>query len=208
MWNDAAEVAVVVDALLFLGQVPGPVLVEVAVADQGAEFEDGLGAVQAPACAGDVHAVLDQVAAGALDHPGGDRPPLGQGGGVVQVGLLGQQVRRGGIGGFTFAGVQTVVGGLAADRGGHDAGPPGQDLPGLGTHPLFGVRVAFGVEAPGGLPDVLDDVDEVHHDRDGGLPGFRFGANPVDLMLIAVDQGDPGPRVVGVAAVGPRRTRP
>ena len=31
MWNDAAEVAVVVDALLFLGQVPGPVLVEVCV---------------------------------------------------------------------------------------------------------------------------------------------------------------------------------
>ena len=79
-----------VDALLFLGQVPGPVPVEVAVADEGAEFEDGFGAVETPAGAGDVHAVLDEMAAGALDHPGGDRPPSGQGGGVVQVGLLGQ----------------------------------------------------------------------------------------------------------------------
>jgi hypothetical protein len=31
-------------ALLFLGEVPGPVPVEVAVAGQGAEFEDGFGA--------------------------------------------------------------------------------------------------------------------------------------------------------------------
>src|SRR4029453_12782091 len=107
-----------VDALLFLGQVPGPVPVEVAVADEGAEFEDGFGAGQAPAGAGDVHAVLDQVAAGAFDHPGGDRPSVGQGGRVVQVGLLGQQVRRGGVGVLTGPGVQAVVGGLAADRGG------------------------------------------------------------------------------------------
>jgi hypothetical protein len=95
-----------------------------------------------------------------------------------------------------------MVGGLAANRGGHDAGPPGQDLPGLSTHPPFGVRVAFGVETPGSLPDVLDDVDEVHDDRYGDLPGVGFGVDPVDLVEVAVDQGDPGPSVVGVTAVG------
>jgi hypothetical protein len=35
---------------------------------------DGLGALRAPAGAGDAHPVLDQVAAGALDDAGGDRP--------------------------------------------------------------------------------------------------------------------------------------
>src|SRR5258705_9562789 len=41
--------------------------VEVAVADQGSEFDDGLGSGQAPAGAGDVHAVFDQVSACAFD---------------------------------------------------------------------------------------------------------------------------------------------
>jgi hypothetical protein len=58
------------------------------------------------------------------------------------------------------------------------------------------------VEAPGGLPEVLDDVDEVHDDRNGHLPGFGFGVDPVDLVGVAVDQGDPGTPPPGVAAVG------
>jgi len=53
-----------VDALVFLGEMELPVAVEVAVGDQGAEFEDGLGALQAPAGAGDVEPVADQVAGG------------------------------------------------------------------------------------------------------------------------------------------------
>jgi hypothetical protein len=45
------------------GGMEGPVVVEVAVGDQGAELEDGFGAVKAPAGAGDVEAVGDEVAA-------------------------------------------------------------------------------------------------------------------------------------------------
>jgi len=41
-------------AAVFLGEVEGPVLVEVTVADQRAEGEDRFGAGQAPAGAGDV----------------------------------------------------------------------------------------------------------------------------------------------------------
>jgi hypothetical protein len=37
----------------------GPVGVEVAVGDEGAEFEDGFGTVEPPAGAGDVEAVAD-----------------------------------------------------------------------------------------------------------------------------------------------------
>src|SRR5829696_9336716 len=86
--NDAVGVACRVHPLLLLGQVVGPVVVEVAVAVERAELEDRLGAGQAPASAGAVHAVFDQVPAGALDRAGGDRPAAGERGRVVQVGLL------------------------------------------------------------------------------------------------------------------------
>lgn len=47
--------------------------------------------MQAPAGAGEIHAVLDQVAAGTLDDAGSDGPALGERGGVVEVvGLVGQ----------------------------------------------------------------------------------------------------------------------
>jgi hypothetical protein len=55
--------------------------VTVAVRDDGAELEDGLGAGAAPAVAGDVEAVGDQVAASFSSYAGGDRP-VGGGGGV------------------------------------------------------------------------------------------------------------------------------
>src|ERR1035441_5773398 len=70
----------------------GPVLVEVAVADQGTELEDGLGAGEPPSGACYVHSVLDQVPACSFDDPGGDRPAPGQRGGVIQEGCLGGQV--------------------------------------------------------------------------------------------------------------------
>jgi len=56
-----------VDALVFLVEVECPVGVEIAVADEGSEFEDCLGSGQAPAGAGDVESVFDDVAAGAFD---------------------------------------------------------------------------------------------------------------------------------------------
>jgi hypothetical protein len=51
-------VAAGVGALVFAVEVELPVLVEVAVGDNGAEVQDGFGAGQAPAGAGDVEAVL------------------------------------------------------------------------------------------------------------------------------------------------------
>src|SRR5512142_3250472 len=81
--------------MVFLFEVPGPVRREVAVADHGAEFEDGFGAGQAPAGTGDVEAVFDQVPAGTFDDPGGDRPSLREGGRVVQPGLMVAQVADG-----------------------------------------------------------------------------------------------------------------
>src|SRR5215207_5911790 len=84
--DEPVGVARLVHSLPFLGEVVGPVGLEVAVAAQGAELEDGLGNVQSPTGAGEVHAVLDKVPAGTLDHAGGDRPAGLQCGRVVQVG--------------------------------------------------------------------------------------------------------------------------
>jgi hypothetical protein len=72
-------------------EVETPVFVEVAVADDRAEGEDGFGSVQAPPGPSDGEAVGDQVAAGALDDPGRDRPACFQCLVVVQVLLLSGQ---------------------------------------------------------------------------------------------------------------------
>src|SRR5664280_2037023 len=42
LWDDVLGVAGLVDAVTFLGEVVAPVVVEVAVAGDGAQFEDGL----------------------------------------------------------------------------------------------------------------------------------------------------------------------
>src|SRR6266566_5367561 len=128
------------DPLPFSCEVERPVGVEVAVAAQRAELEDCLRAGQAPTGAGAVHAVFDQVPAGALDHAGGDGPASGERGRIVQVGLLVEQVGGGGVGGLALGGVQVVAGGFAADRGGHHAGAAGQDRPGVVVDPGLGVE--------------------------------------------------------------------
>jgi hypothetical protein len=74
--DEAEGVAWGVDAAAFLGEVKVPVGVEVAVADERAEFRDGFGCVESPARACDVRAVFDEVSAGAFDDAGRDRPAV------------------------------------------------------------------------------------------------------------------------------------
>src|SRR6266571_6884082 len=102
--DGVVEVAVVVVALSFALEVVGPVGVEVAAGDEGPDLEDGFGAVDGPPGAGDVHAVFDQVAAGAFDDAGGDRPAGGEGFGVVQPGGFGFEVSGGFFCGGAFGG--------------------------------------------------------------------------------------------------------
>src|SRR5216684_4195268 len=139
------------------GDVVGPVLIEVAVGADGAQPQDGLGAGQAPAGAGDAHPVLDEVPAGAFDDAGGDGPAVRQGAGVVQVGLLGGQVGQGGLDDLVVlaAGPGRVRGGELPDAADDVAGAAVQDVQPLGGDPVLDRRVAGGVEAPGGLPQVF-----------------------------------------------------
>jgi hypothetical protein len=67
------------------GEVEAPVPFEVAVADHGAEGEDGFGAVQAPSGPADVEAVGDEMPACSLDDAGRDGPAVSEGLVVAQV---------------------------------------------------------------------------------------------------------------------------
>src|SRR6266508_3647890 len=179
------------DALVFLGEVVGPVVVRVVVAGQGAEFEDRFGAGRAPAGAGDVHAVLDEVAAGAFDDAGRDRPAGVERGGVVRVGVLVGQVLGGGVRAGALGGVQAGDRGGASDAAGHAGRAALQDACGVAADPCLGGGVAFLVEGPGGLPEVLDDVHEVHDDlhRRAACAGFGLDALAVSHLSLATGPG-------------------
>src|ERR1022692_1389863 len=189
------------DALLFLLEVPGPVGVEVAVAVDGAELEDGLGAVETPSGSRYVHPVFDNVAAGAFDDPGRDGPAGGERGGVVKVRLLSGEIGCALVGALAFFRRVTVGGGAAPDARGDLRALVFQDLGGLVGDPFLGGRVAGLEETPGGAPQVFQDVNEVNQDRDLGAAAGGFGFDGLDLLLIAVDERDPGPLAGGVAAV-------
>src|ERR1039457_3730570 len=60
------------------GALVGHVVVEVAIDDDGSELEDDVCSVGAPSGTGYPEPVSDDASAGALDHPGRDRPPGGQ----------------------------------------------------------------------------------------------------------------------------------
>src|SRR6185369_641489 len=201
---EAGLVAAEMVAVVFLGDMPVPVGVQVAVGADGAEPQDGLGAGQAPAGAGDAHPVLHEVAAGSFDDAGGDRPASRQGGGIVQVRLLGLEVVQGRADdlGVLAAGPGRVLPGQVPDLA-DDAGDPAvQDVQPPGRDPGPDRGVPRGVKAPGGLPQVPDHVDEIDQDDDGDAAGGGLAADHLDLVIVPVRQGDPGPGVPGVAALG------
>src|SRR5664279_2770016 len=86
------------------------------------------GSGDAPACSGDVHAVCDEVAAGAFNDPGRDRPAGGEGGGVVQVSGLVDQVLAA-LGGPGAVGAGELGGTRAAPEAGGGGVPPSSPAP-------------------------------------------------------------------------------
>jgi hypothetical protein len=144
-----------VDALMLLAEVEAPVVLEVAIGDQGAELEDGLGAFKAPSRARYVHSVFHDVPAGALDDSGGDGPALPQRGGVAEIVLLVFQVAGAFVGAGALGAGVAVGGGAAADPGRDLAALAVQDLAGLVSDPFLGGWLAFIEKRPGGLPAVF-----------------------------------------------------
>src|SRR6266568_4922122 len=200
--GEAFAVSGVVDVFVFAAEVVAPVGVEVAAGDQGAELEDGLGAFEAPSRAGDVHSVLDDVPARALDDTGCDGPALAQCGGVVQVAALVVQVAGALVGSGALGGRVAAGGSAAADPGRGLAGVAVQDLAGLAGDPFLGGGLAFAEEGPGGLPQVFQDVDEVDDDRDRDAAGGGLRGDGLDLGAVAVHEHGPFPAMTWVAALG------
>jgi hypothetical protein len=93
-----------VEPLVFAGQVVAPVVVVIAVGDDGAQGEDRFGALESPPGSGDVEPVADQVAAGSFYYPGRDGPARGQGLVVAQELLLARQVADAGVRAVALAG--------------------------------------------------------------------------------------------------------
>jgi hypothetical protein len=141
---------------VLLGEVVAPVVVEVAVADDGAQGEDGFGALESPAGSGDVEAVADQVAAGSFDDPGGDGPARGQCLVVAQVVVVAGQVADARVGAGPLGGGEAGVVGLGGYLGGDPGAVPGQDRECLDRDPVLGCGVAGRVQGPGGFPDVFE----------------------------------------------------
>src|SRR6202050_4884641 len=120
-------------AVVFLLEVVLPVGVVVVVGVDGAVPQDGLGAGGGPAGSGDVHAVFDEVAAGAFDDAGGDEPAGGEGGGGTEVGLRGVEVGQGPGDVLRVLGaLGRVLGGEAGDQAGDPGGAAVQDARGPG----------------------------------------------------------------------------
>src|ERR1035437_2289241 len=198
----AAEVVFVAVAVLVVVHV----WAEVAVDDDGAELEDGLGAVGGPSGACDSESVFDDESAGALDHAGGDRPAAGQclvvahvpvvvgevGDGLVHVGEV-EAALAGAVAGFR---------GDGGEGGGDGPGAAVQDAEQLAVGPLArGLGVA-GMQGGGGLAEVAGHVDVVDQDRDLQASLLCLGLDGGDLLLVPVGEEDALPHVLGVAAVG------
>jgi hypothetical protein len=162
-------VVAVVVAVFFLPEVEGEVVVQVAVPVQGAELEDGFGAVQAPPGSADLHPVLDQPFRCSLDQAAGDRPSGLQERGVVQAVLLMFQVGGAFVRAGAFGCAVPVCAGTAADAGPHVAVPAGQDLGGLFLHPGPAIGVTGLEEAGCGLPEIAAQGGHSprHHDIRG-----------------------------------------
>src|SRR5664280_1259186 len=143
---------------------------------------------------------LSPVSAGAFDDAGGDRPAVGKGGWVVQVPGLVRQVPRADVGAFARGFVQAAVGGGAPDGAGGAGSPSGQHRPCFVVYPGLGVRVALGIEAPDGLPQVLEHVDHVDEDEYVDLAGLGLGLDPVELVVRPGHECDPA---TGVGLVAP-----
>jgi hypothetical protein len=150
--------------------------------------DKSIGSVEAPAGAGDVHAIFHEVATGAFDHAGRDRPAVLERGGVVEVGALVEEVGRAAVRVLAFLRVEVEVGRFAGDRAGDDPGFAGGDLGGLVLHPFLGFRV--------------HDVDQVDQDRDLDLAGLGLLLDAVDLVAVPVHEREDRALVVGVASVG------
>jgi len=174
----------------------------IAVAQDGAQGEDGFGAVEPPSCSCDTEPVADDVPACSLDDAGCDGPARGQGRVVAQVLVFAGQVADARVRAGPLGGGQAGGFGFGGDLGGDPGAVPGQDRQGLDRDPVLGRGIGGGVQGPRGLLQILKDVHQVDEDVDRDAAAGGLGADQAELVLGTVDQDHPGPLVARVAGFG------
>src|SRR6266496_492355 len=198
----AGEVALIAVALLVVAHV----VVKVAVDDDGAYFENVLGTLGRPPRACNSESVFDNEPAGALDHPGRDRPSFLKGLVVLHVLPVVGQVSDGlvhvGEVEIPLAGVRAGFRGDGGEGRGDGFRAAVQDAEQLPVGPLPGEHRVAGVQGGRSLADIAADVDVIDQDRHLQAAFSRAGLDGGDLLLVPVDEEDPLPRALGVAAVG------
>ncbi len=120
--DNAVGVEVLMVALELADLMKNPVFIEVAAGMQDPKTQNSFGAFQAPTCAGDFHAVFDQMTAGAFNDARGNGISLIKITIVLEKGALGEQVVRAGIHGFAFGSGKISQGGAATHAAGHISG--------------------------------------------------------------------------------------
>src|SRR5271157_2699198 len=198
----AGEVVLVAVALLVVAYV----VVKIAVDDDGAYLEDVLGTLGRPPRSCNSEPVFDNESAGALDHPGRDRPSVREGLVVLHVLPVVVQVGDGlvhvGEVEVALAGVRAGFRGDGGEGGGDGFRAAVQDAQQLPVGPLAGERRVIGVQGGGGLADIAADVDVIDQDRHLQAPLLRLGGDGGELLLVPVDEEHPLPHPLRVAAAG------
>ena len=190
-----------IEPLVLAFEVELPVLLEVAVADDGSEGEDGLGAVQAPPGSSDVETVGYEMAACALDDAGRDRPAGFQGLVVVQELALVSQVADARVGPGAPAASSPAASASAVISAAARSPSPARTARAL-TATQSSAAGSPAVCRLHALAHVLQDVDYVDDDVDGDAAAGGLGVDQGELVLGAVDEDDPGPQAAGVAGTG------
>jgi CDP-diacylglycerol pyrophosphatase len=130
---------IIAERLLLL--VEAPVVVPVATGVERAQLEDGLGTREIPACAGDAHAVLDQVSARALDHAGRDGKAGREECRVIHEGVVAPEVRKRAIDLLARALGQPLLDVGALGRSDERGGAGGEEQAQMRDDPLCGDRL-------------------------------------------------------------------
>jgi len=142
-----------------------PILIKILTGAQCAQAQHGFSTSQTPAGAGHLHAVFDQMSTGALDDSSRNGKALRKIAIIAQIGRVVDQVAGASIYGFALFGGKRSQSRAATYSSGHEAGLSPQDFKEPMLNPAFQFRSRCGVKRSAGIPQVLDDMNDIDDDR-------------------------------------------
>src|SRR3990172_10222717 len=168
-----------------------PVGVPIAARSQRPEPQDRFRAGEAPPRPGEREAIADEMATGAFNDTRGNGDPPFEIVVVAEQGAMALQIVGAAVGRAAHRPPQPATRGRAANRGHHLAHIPAEQPEQPLGHPRFGLRRPLGMEDVRGLPEVLQDVDQVEDDGDRHAEPLRGGPHAAHLIDLAIDEPPP-----------------